>query len=251
MIQGVFFDLFGTLLIYTNMRKAWDDWLLVLHENFIDFGLEMSRDSLALKCNGFFKRPKPYLNIPNLTIFETRIYNLGLELGLKLESEELRKTAGDTIKAWKKYVPLDPDTLPVLKALKKNKTLALISNFDHPPYVYSLLTDLKLRAFFDSIVISGEVNIKKPDPLIFSFALEETHLKPNEVCYVGDTEEDIEGAINANICPILIQRNSSSKDDLIDDFYQEKLPITQSGINIDLSSVKVIKNLKELIDLTN
>jgi len=34
MIKGVFFDLFGTLMIYTDMQKAWDMWIQALYEDF-------------------------------------------------------------------------------------------------------------------------------------------------------------------------------------------------------------------------
>ena len=249
MIRGVFFDLFGTLLLYTDMRKAWDDWLLALYENFSDFGLKMSKDSFALRCNGFFKKPEPTLKDINFTIYEHRINDLGLDLGLKLKSEELRKTAKDTINAWQKYVPLDPNAITILETLKKSKKLALITNFDHPPHVYSLLSDLKLRTFFDSIIISSEVEVKKPNPLIFNFALKQTKLKANEVCYVGDTIEDMEAAVNAKIYPILIQRKISSENELIDDYYSEKSQLIQNKREFDFKTVNKIADLKELINL--
>ncbi|MHA2398683.1 MAG: HAD family hydrolase [Promethearchaeota archaeon] len=249
MIKGVFFDLFGTLLIYTDMRKAWDNWLLALYENFRKSGLKLSQDSLALKCDGFFRRPEPLLNEVNYTVYEHRIRNLALDLGLNLESDEIRKTVKDTIHSWQKYVPLDPIAISVLKNLKKSKKLALISNFDHPPHVYSLLSDLKLKVFFDSIIISSEVKVKKPNPLIFSFALRQTKLKSNEVCYVGDTLEDIEAAVNANIQPILIQRGMSSVNNIIDDYYSDKSPKIQNKFENGFKSVDTITDLKELISL--
>jgi putative hydrolase of the HAD superfamily len=246
MIKGVFFDLFGTLLIYTDMRKAWDDWLSALYENFRNSGLMLSEDSLALKCNGFFRRPEPSLSDSNYSVYERRIQELGFDLGLNLNADEIRKTAKDTINSWQKYVPIDPIAITVLKILKRRKKLALISNFDHPPYVYSLLSELNLRGFFDSIIISSEVKVKKPNPLIFSFALEKTKLKSSEVCYIGDTREDIEAAFNANIHPILIQRNISSEFIKTDDYYSDKSPIIQNKFENDRISVDRITDLREL-----
>jgi len=37
MLKGVFFDLFGTLLVYSEMQKAREDRLLALYENFKKF----------------------------------------------------------------------------------------------------------------------------------------------------------------------------------------------------------------------
>ncbi|MFX0082050.1 MAG: HAD family hydrolase [Candidatus Hodarchaeota archaeon] len=248
-MRGIFFDLFGTLLIYTNSRKAWEDWLLVLYENFKKFGLNEIKKSFAMKCNGFMKKPIPNYNKLNLTIFEQRIYTFSIELNLEIELEEIRRIANDAVNAWQKYVPLDPDAIPMLNTLKKSKTLALVSNFDHPPHIYSILSSLKLKHFFDSIIISSEVGIKKPDPLIFSFALEQTNLKPYEVCYVGDTKDDMTAAMNAKIHPILIRRIINPEDELLYDYSTEKSLINEKILDIASKNVKIIENLRELTKL--
>ena len=41
---------------------------------------------------------------------------------------------------------------------------------------------------FDTVVISGEVGVKKPDPAIFRIALDQTGLQPQDVAFVGDSE---------------------------------------------------------------
>ena len=96
---------------------------------------------------------------------------------------------------------------------------------------------MELRDFFDSIVISGEVGVKKPNPQIFSFALEQTKLQPSEVCYVGDTIEDVEAAYNAKISPILIERQNTAKNELSYDNI------------IGLKYAKKIISLKDLIKI--
>jgi len=198
-----------------------------------------------------FLQRRPAIKNHKLTIYEKRIYSLGLELNLQLEIENIRKIVNNTINAWIKYVPLDPDAIPILEELKRSKILVLITNFDHPPYIYSLLSDMKLRNFFESIIISSEVGVKKPDPTIFSSPLKQVKLNPNEVCYVGDTREDMEAAINAKIYPIFIQRNPSSENELIDDYYINESPIIQNHIEIDFKSVKKITSLKELIKIVD
>ena len=251
MLKGVFFDLFGTLMMYTDMQKAWEKWIQTLYEDFKDCGLDMPQKSFASKCDGFLAKVEPVIKNHKLTIYEKRIYSLGLELNLQLEIEDLREMVNNTINAWQKYVPLDPDTIPVLETLKKSKILALITNFDHPPYVYSLLSDMKLTKFFGSIIISSEVGVKKPDPTIFSFVLKEINLKTNEICYVGDTREDMEAAIRANLYPIFIQRKSPSEFESINDFNIENSPNIQRGVELDFNSVKNITNLKELIKIVD
>ncbi len=211
-IKGVFFDLYGTLLMYGNLTAAWTEWQRAFYQCLQDCGLTLSEASFALHCDDFFERPEPQFPEDHLTVLERRIKALGIELGLTLSNNELEKTAVAIVNAWQQYVSLDPDTLPVLHALKAQKSLALISNFDHPPYVHSLLSALDLTGCFDSIVISGDVGVKKPDPRIFSFALQQTQLQPHEVVYVGDSTVDVQGARAAGMRPIRIQRYELDKN---------------------------------------
>ncbi len=249
MIKGVFFDLFGTLMIYNNMQKAWERWLKALYENFKECGLKMPLKSFALKCDGFLAKTEPVIKNHKLTLYEKRIYSLGLELNLQLEIQGIREIVNKTIKSWQKYVPLDPDTIPVLEVLKKSKILALVTNFDHPPYVHSLLSELKLTNFFDSIIISSEVGFKKPNPMIFSFALKQTNLQPNEVCYIGDAKEDMEAAYSAKIYPILIKRKAHLAAELIEDYNLRHFSLNQNKLEEDIKCAKKIESLKELVEL--
>jgi len=246
-MQGVFFDLFGTLLIYTNSRRAWEDWLSVLYNNFIEFGYMETKESFAIKCNGIMSKPEPNNINPGLTIFEKRIFDLAIDLGLGIEENEIRRLSREAVTAWQKYVPLDPDSIPVLNTLKKSKILALVSNFDHPPHIYSILSKFNLKHFFDSIIISSEVGVKKPDPSIFAFAFEQTNLKPNEVCYIGDTKDDVIAAIRAKILPILIQRKIDTEDEILYDYSTEKSFVNSNNSVENTKNVKIITSLKELI----
>jgi hypothetical protein len=56
MVKGVFFDLFGTLMIYHDMQKAWEAWLLAIFKMFKKGGLKISQKSFALKCDGFLSK---------------------------------------------------------------------------------------------------------------------------------------------------------------------------------------------------
>jgi putative hydrolase of the HAD superfamily len=248
-IKGVFFDLYGTLLMYGDLATAWTEWQRAFYECLRDCGLILSEESFAMYCDDFFERPEPQFPEDHLTVLERRIKALGRELGLALRTKELRTTAVAIVNAWQQYVSLDPDTLPVLHALKSQKSLALISNFDHPPYVHSLLSALGLTEFFDSIVISGDVGVKKPDPRIFSFALQQTQLQPHEVVYVGDSTVDVQGALAAGMCPIRIQRYEFDENY---EFVDLKLNQPSSSRAIKESAgtdARTIATLPELIEL--
>jgi putative hydrolase of the HAD superfamily len=246
-VKGVFFDLYGTLMIYGDMVRAWEDWFSAIHRCLVKYGYDNSKDFLSHKLNGFFEKASPEGD-NELTIYERMMQNLTIHIGLNLNKEAIKETCLSGLYAWHIYVSLDPDAIPVLKKLKKSKKLALISNFDHPPHVNSLLANLGISQYFESIVISGEVGIKKPNPKIFSYALKDTGLNPEEVLYVGDSQEDVQGARTANICPILIQRSKQDQK-VISDYYNESLYGEENTENELFRDVKKISNLTELIEL--
>jgi HAD superfamily hydrolase (TIGR01509 family) len=74
---------------------------------------------------------------------------------------------------------------PVLKELRQDYKLGLVSNYFGN--MINVLTELSLSGYFDSIIDSTIVEIRKPDPRIFEFALNELKLKPEETVVVGDS----------------------------------------------------------------
>lgn len=240
-INGIFFDLYGTLLVYGDMDAAWSDWLNALHEQLSLCGLTLSIESLAKTCDQFYSKSEPTPRQHNLTVFEQRIQNLSYDLELNLVSEDMKVIANIVANAWQQHISLDPEVHPVLHTLHRSKKLALVSNFDHPPHVHSVLSKLGLTPYFDSIVISAEVGIKKPDPRIFDAALEQTGIKPEEAIYVGDTEDDTKAARAAGMIPILIQRNYEGN---AFDFSVDKHNMNEKEFMMD---VRTIAKLSELL----
>ncbi len=248
-IKAVFFDLYGTLLIYGNMGEAWTDWFLSVYNSFQKYGLSMAKDRFSVKCNGFFERPEPPIEKDGLTIFERRIKRLSHDVNLDLQVTEIKSTVESAIESWYRHIILDPDAQPTLERLKQNKILGLITNFDHPPHIYALLAEFRLIDFFDVLVISGEVGFKKPDKRIFLYALNHFEFRPEQAVYVGDTFEDICGAKGAGFKPILIRRDRMSNNRDAMDFRSDRSDLTADGNAI--YSLKDIMTIKRLADLLN
>jgi putative hydrolase of the HAD superfamily len=250
-LKGIFFDLYGTLLVYGNMKQAWSDWLSTFYGLLKKQGLNLSKATLAQECNGFFSSAEPATNENNLTALERRIEALCLHLNHNLGKNELRPIADRIAAAWQAHIFIDPQTVPVLSALKQNKTVGLVSNFDHPPHVRRVLSDYGLKNCFDSVIISGEVGVKKPDPAIFAFVLEQTGLAPADVVYVGDTQEDVAGAIAAGIRPILLVRpHHRTNCEALD--YQSRYPddaLFENGPHHH--EITVIASLQEILNIAN
>lgn len=216
-ISGVFFDLYGTLLVYGDMAAAWADWLVALRASLEAMGGSVSEEALTSQCEGLFEGPAPPDQRDGLTVYERHIRALCAGLGLSPSHADLRRAAMSSARAWQAHISLDPETIPTLQALRSRKYLALISNYDHPPHVHAVLAESGLGRFFDAVVISGEVGVKKPDPRIFAPALQKTGLAPAQVVYVGDSPEGVQGAIAAGIHPILIRRDEINSPTAVPD----------------------------------
>ena len=210
-IRGVFFDLYGTLLCYGDMAAAGESWFHAIHRELIASGHTFDEETLIRVCEEFLLQPEPPVQDDGLTVYERRMRVLVGELGLALGLEELRQISEASIAAWHAHTPLDLEAKSVLGELQGRYKLALISNFDHPPHVHRLLDELALRPFFDAVVVSGDVGVKKPNPAIFVPALEQTGLVADEALFVGDSpEDDVAGARAAGLRPVLIRRQQDA-----------------------------------------
>lgn len=74
---------------------------------------------------------------------------------------------------------------PVLETLKAHYPMVLVSNFYGN--VTSVLRSYGLDRYFDSIVESAVVGVRKPDPKIFALGVEALGLPPEEVLVIGDS----------------------------------------------------------------
>lgn len=245
-IRGVFFDLHGTLLVPTDIEAAWEDWLKAFHSCMAECGLKMSREEFKDQLGDLFDRPVPEPGNAEASTFERRVKDLGERLGLEIDSEYLRLMIDHVIGVWHGYFRLDPEARAVLDYLKPRFSIALITNWDHAPWIYRLLSEHEIGGYFDSVTVSDEVGASKPDPRIFRAALEGTGLEPHEVVYVGDSPEDVRGAMAAGIQPILISRDRPIKN-WSQVSNEKKIPLDEEAGGIE--GVVVIRDLGELLDL--
>jgi putative hydrolase of the HAD superfamily len=94
-------------------------------------------------------------------------------------------------------------TLDVLESA--GLALGIVSNFE--AWLEDLLGSLGVRERFGVRVISGIEGIEKPDPRIFTVALDRLGIDAREVAYVGDNPEfDIAPARALGMMPVLIDR---------------------------------------------
>ncbi|MGD9313535.1 MAG: HAD family hydrolase [Desulfobacterales bacterium] len=250
-IQGYFFDLYGTLLIYGDMHQAWSDWLTAFYDLLKARGLNSTRAAFSQACDGFFSAAPPDDGDNDLTVLERRIQRLCATYNHQLGPPELRDIADKIAAAWQTHISIDAAAMPVITYLKQHKkTVGLVSNFDHPPHVRRLLSENGWAHVFDTIIISSEVGVQKPDPVIFTLALQNTGIAPADAIYVGDTQDDVAGAIAAGIHPILINRADHPTDSNALDFQLANRQTDVYQTDFSESTVTIIQNLQEILTLT-
>ncbi|NND07945.1 MAG: HAD family hydrolase [Saprospiraceae bacterium] len=87
-------------------------------------------------------------------------------------------------------VRLTPGVESMLEKLQGKVKMGVVSNFFVPGMPEALLTNFGLHHFFDFILDSAQVGLKKPHPEIYQTALGKTDLLSNEtskILFVGDS----------------------------------------------------------------
>ena len=73
----------------------------------------------------------------------------------------------------------------VLEKLKTTYKMVLVSNFYGN--IHTILEDFGLLCYFEEVIESSVVGVRKPDPAIFTLGVEALNLPPNQVVVVGDS----------------------------------------------------------------
>jgi len=107
----------------------------------------------------------------------------------------------------------EDDTIPTLEVLRKQGyRLGIISNAAYSLDVENLIDKAAIRPYFETILISADIGIRKPDIRIFQTALDRSHVPAGRAVMVGDTlSADIMGAKNAGMRAIWITRHADNQ----------------------------------------
>jgi len=97
-------------------------------------------------------------------------------------------------------------TISVLQVLREKYGLALVSNC--AVGLSDVLKALGLESFFECIILSYEIGVRKPDRRIYLKALQELELEPNECIFVADEISDLEGARQVGLKTLLVRQGS-------------------------------------------
>lgn len=105
------------------------------------------------------------------------------------------------------------DNVSLMRELRTNLRCFALTNFAAENFVvarrrFPFLDD------FDDILVSGNVNLAKPDPAIFKIAIDQFGVEPFRTIYVDDRPENAEVARSMNFKAIAYETNAQLRSEL-------------------------------------
>ena len=201
MIRGVIFDL-GSTLLYSQSDGQWETILPRMNADLLaslqthGYGrldAEFVRRFAANFSEAERQRQQDWQETSAAWLLEKTLADLGAAPPpAQVSREVLRAYYAYSESLWR---PM-PGVYEVLERLAaKGLKQAIISNASDAANVQRLVDLGRFRRYFDPIIVSSAVGIRKPAPAIFDMVLRPWGLPPAECVMVGDTlEADIRGA---------------------------------------------------------
>lgn len=222
-LKAVLFDLYGTLVdvsIDTEPPSLWHQLAVEL----APAGIHVSPEELCGRYHEQVDSDRREYGEPfvlNGTFFED-LLGTGAHVPQELVTGFGRRFRQLTTR----HIRLRDYALPLLHTLRRSGCLiGLVSNTDATLTAHDL-EELRVADEFDTIVLSSQVGVKKPDPAIFRIALERLEVSASETIHIGDDYcADFMGAAGAQLRPILLcfesrQRSSQCVPARLEDILQ-------------------------------
>jgi putative hydrolase of the HAD superfamily len=206
--EAVLFDLGGTIIKAAEPSEVQRRILQKLSINVS--ADDVARAEMAMQAE-FDYREMIALGSEYWLKYDMRLLE---KLGIEKDKENLARKM-DAL--WWEHADLQayPDAIETLTLLRKRKIKAgLITNAMSKDYE-QILNKLNLTNYFHTIVGIDDSKAAKPDSKIFLYAANKLHVKPDKAIYIGDLIEiDYEGAQNAGLKPLLINRRKQPLHDI-------------------------------------
>ena len=203
-IKHIFFDLDHTLWDFeTNSNKT--------------FAYIFDRNGIRINFNDFMEVYQP-INFRYWKLFrEDKVSKADLRygrlreafdaIGFDTNDEMIHVLSEEYITYLADHNALFENALHVLDYLKPQYSMHIITN-GFEEVQHRKLQNSNLLPFFDQVITSEKVGVKKPNPAIFEYAMELTGAGAHESVMIGDNfEADILGAMNVGMQAIFCKFN--------------------------------------------
>jgi HAD superfamily hydrolase (TIGR01509 family) len=214
-VEAVLFDLFDTLLLLESQEAYYLPSLRKLHKFLVRNGVrvsfeEFSRVYFAVR-DSFYSKSRESLDEPHFSVRVSQtLHRMGYDFGVSDPVVVGATTA--FAEEFMRYVNLDEQAIDVLQKLHGKYKIGLVSNFAIPECCWELLDKFGLKEYFDVVIISGDVNRRKPSPEIFEKALKALGARASEAVFVGDMLDlDVMGPKRVGMRTVFIKRRSTEE----------------------------------------
>ncbi|HCO68486.1 MAG TPA: HAD family hydrolase [Dysgonomonas sp.] len=186
-VKGIIFDYGGTI------DSNGTHWAEVLWKSYMDHQVPVSKEQFreAYVYGERYLATHPVIE-PQHNFYDLLKIKVELQFGYLLEKEFLTKSeksksyildiSGQCYTFVQEIVSKEKSLLSVLK---QRYPIVLVSNFYGN--VGSVIGDFGLTEFFDDIIESAVVGIRKPDPAIFALGVERIGLPAEHIVVIGDS----------------------------------------------------------------
>lgn len=211
-IKHIFFDLDHTLWDFeTNSDKAFE---LIFNKHQVQVGLQEFL-SIYRGINQEYWKLYREEKITKEALRLGRLKDTFEHLNYKISDELINNLSVDYIQVLPTNNQLFDGAIDLLDYLINRYKLHIITN-GFNEVQYNKIENSGLSKYFKYIITSEEVGVKKPNELIFKYALETSRAKANESVMIGDNwEADIMGAKNAGFDVIFCNFNNDLVDENI------------------------------------
>jgi putative hydrolase of the HAD superfamily len=187
-IKAVLFDLDNTLIDRNKAFVKYCNWFIdeYFHGSVVpDKKENMIALMVLLDENGYGNRR---IKMYNELIEKWCLFNYSTE---------------ELVEKWENvfasFICINEKTNKLLKYFKEKYKLGLITN-GRSQLQQSKIDAAGIRIFFDVIIVSDEVGIKKPERAIFEMACSKLNVDVHDAVFIGDhMQNDVIGATNAGL----------------------------------------------------
>ena len=203
-IQHIFFDLDHTLWDFDkNSELAFEqifknDFPEIKIEAFIEAYIPINQ-----LCWKLYQNDK----ITHNELRYKRLKDSFNQINYTISDYEIEKIAVDYLTFLPENIHLFDGAIAILEYLQPKYNLHIITN-GFAEVQEKKLTNAKIRHYFKTITNSENAGFKKPNPIIFDYAINSANAKKENSIMIGDCiDADVLGAINFGIDAILFSAN--------------------------------------------
>ncbi len=214
--RAVVFDYIGTLVNCRNYSM--DASKLNLYNALVSQGFRVTENEFMAAYDVAHEkyrkiRYEQLKEITNAIWVAEALCNLGFEV--TADDQRIKVALNDFFQDFIDTLELREGAKKLIKQTQQRGKVALISNFTFSPVIYKSLRKLRINQFFDAVIVSEEVDCRKPSPRIFQDALNRLQVKACETVYIGDSPiEDIKGAKQAGLKTVFVPSQFNSLKEL-------------------------------------